>query len=85
MPNGRRIALFVEGHTEHQSLEKFFHNWLDPRLPPGGKVGIKAINLKGVGNYRQKLAGRLEQHLQRADVVFGLVDLYGLQDHLNLY
>ena len=81
----RRIALFVEGHTERgevrqKTLPKFFHNWLDPQLPPQGKVGIQAIRFQGVSNYLDDLAKKVELYLtqHRANFVVGLVDLYGL-------
>lgn len=48
----RRIALFVEGDTEcgdsrRKTLPVFFHNWLDPQLPPHGKVGDPGRQVPG--------------------------------------
>ncbi len=81
----RRIALFVEGDTEHgearrKTLPAFFHNWLDPQLPPLSKVGIHAVKFQGVSNYLDDLPRKLELYLTegRANFVVGLVDLYGL-------
>lgn len=81
----RRIALFVEGDTERgdarrKTLPQFFHKWLDPQLPEQSRVGIQAINFRGVSNYLDDLPKAVEFHLteRRANFVFGLVDLYGL-------
>ena len=88
----RRIALFVEGDTERgdarrKTLPVFFHNWLDPQLPEGSRVGIRAINFQGVSNYLDDLAKTVERYLNegRANFVVGLVDLYGLPpDRIDL-
>ncbi len=81
----RRIALFVEGETERgdarqKTLPVFFRKWLDPQLPDQSKVGIHAVNFKGVSNYLYNLSTKVEMYLtdNRANYVFGLVDLYGL-------
>jgi len=81
----RRIALFVEGDTERgdarrKTLPVFFRKWLDPQLPPLGRVGIQAVKFQGVSNYLDDLAAKVELHLteRRANFVVGLVDLYGL-------
>jgi Domain of unknown function (DUF4276) len=81
----RRIALFVEGDTERgdarrKTLPKFFHKWLDPRLPTESRVGITAVKFQGVSNYLDDLAQKIALYLDggRANFVFGLVDLYGL-------
>jgi len=81
----RRIALFVEGDTERgdarrKTLPQFFHKWLDPQLPAQGKVAIQAIKFQGVSEYLDELPTAVELHLtqRRANIVFGLVDLYGL-------
>jgi hypothetical protein len=87
----RRIALFVEGDTERgdarrRTLPTFFHKWLDPQLPVGRRVGIQAVNFGGVGNFLADVADEVEAYLDagRANFVVGLVDLYGLTDHINL-
>jgi hypothetical protein len=84
-PTGRRIALFVEGDTEsgearRRTLPVFFHNWLDPQLPAGGKVGITPVKFHGVSNYLDDLAQKVALYLDdgRANFVVGLVDLYGI-------
>jgi hypothetical protein len=81
----RQIALFVEGDTERgearrKTLPTFIHKWLDPQLPEGGKVGIKAVKFQGVGNYLDDLAQKVALYLDegRANFVVGLVDLYGI-------
>ncbi|HUT94109.1 MAG TPA: hypothetical protein VMY37_31900 [Thermoguttaceae bacterium] len=56
----RRIALFVEGHTERgearrKTLPTFFHRWLDPQLPKGGRVGIDARKFQGVSDFLDSL------------------------------
>lgn len=83
--NSRRIALFVEGETERgearrKTLPVFFRKWLDPQLPDQSKVGIQAVKFKGVSNYLDDLSTKVEMYLtdNRANYVFGLVDLYGL-------
>jgi len=84
-PQGRRIALFVEGDSERgdarrKTLPAFFHNWLDPQLPPLSKVGIHAIKFQGVSDFLDNVGKQVELYLtqQRANVVVGLVDLYGI-------
>ena len=81
----RQIALFVEGDTEwggsgQATLSKFFHNWLDPQMPKGSRIGIKVVKFQGVSNYLDDLATKLALHLDEgtAKFVFGLVDLYGI-------
>lgn len=71
------IALFVEGHTE-LVLPNFFHRWLDPQLPR--RVGIRAVKFQGVSNYLDDVAQKVAFYLDddSADVVFGLIDLYGI-------
>jgi len=87
----RRIALFVEGHSEcgnaqQKTLPTFFHRWLDPQLPDKGKVGIQAVNFKGVSHYLNDLPNKVKSYLSegRASFVIGLVDLYGLPDRIDL-
>jgi hypothetical protein len=88
----RRIALFVEGDTERgdarrKTLPAFFHKWLDPQLPERGRVGISAVNFRGVSNFLDDLPKRLQFYLneRRANFVVGLVDLYGLPpDRIDL-
>jgi len=82
---GRQIALFVEGDPERgearrRTLHTFIHNWLDPQLPPGKKVGIMPVKFQGVSNYLDDLAQKIALYLDqnRANFVFGLVDLYGI-------
>lgn len=81
----RRIALFVEGDTEQQTLPDFFHRWLDPQLPTDARVGIHAVKFKGSGDYLQKVADRVELYLsqRKADFVVGVVDLYGLPSTID--
>jgi hypothetical protein len=81
----RQIALFVEGDTEsgdarRQTLPTFIHKWLNPQLPEGGKVGIRAVKFQGVSNYLDDLAQKIALYLDedRANFVVGLVDLYGI-------
>jgi hypothetical protein len=83
----RRIVLFVEGDTERggarqEALPRFFKRWLDPQLPEMAKVGIDAVNFGGVNHYLDKFAKKAELFLEQGEAgfVFGLVDLYGLQD-----
>ncbi len=75
----RRIALFVEGETE-LALPPFFHRWLDPQLPAAGKVGITPVKFQGIANYLDDVAAKTEMYLdqRRANVIVGVVDLYGL-------
>jgi hypothetical protein len=83
MPNpnqrSRRIALFVEGHTE-RALPVFIHRWLDPQLPQAEKVGITPVKFHGVSDYLDNLAQKIGLYLdeRRANFVVGLVDLYGI-------
>ncbi len=81
----RQIALFVEGDTEtgearRRTLPRFIHNWLDPKLPQGRKVGITAVKFQGVNNYVDDLQKKVALYLDggRANFVVGLVDLYGI-------
>src|SRR5437016_1282643 len=81
----RRIALFVEGDTERgearrRTLPAFIHNWLDPQLPKGAKVGIVPVKFQGVSNYLDDLPHKVALYLDegRANFVVGLVDLYGI-------
>lgn len=81
----RQIALFVEGDSEsgdarRKTLPAFIHKWLDPQLPEGGKVGIRAVKFQGVSNYLDDLAQKVALYLdeRRANFVVGLVDLYGI-------
>lgn len=85
LTRSRQIALFVEGDTErgdarHRTLPAFFHKWLDPKLPQTSKVGIKAVKFQGVSNFLDDLAQKVALYLDngRANVVCGLVDLYGI-------
>jgi hypothetical protein len=88
----RRIALFVEGDTERgdarrRTLPNFFHRWLDPQLGRTSRVGIKAVRFQGASNYLDDIAQNvgLYPDNNRANVVFGLVDLYGLPpDRIDL-
>jgi hypothetical protein len=88
----RRIALFVEGDTERgdarrRTLPSFFHRWLDPQLPPTSRVGIAAVNFKGVSKYLDNLSQKVDLYLDsnQANFVFGLVDLYGIpRDRIDL-
>jgi hypothetical protein len=75
----RQIALFIEGYTE-RALPEFIRKWLDPQLPPEGKVGIMPVKFQGVSNYLDDLAQKIALYLDegRANLVFGLVDLYGI-------
>lgn len=84
----RRIALFVEGDTERgdarrKTLPTFFHKWLDPQLPTGSRVGIRAVKFQGVSEFLDDLAKKTELYLNdgQANFVVGLVDLYGLPRH----
>lgn len=85
MSNGRTIAIFVEGDSERgdarrRTLGPFLHRWLDPQMPPGRKVGLSIVKFKGCSNFLDDVGDKAEQHLasRKANVVFGLVDLYGL-------
>ena len=87
----RRIALFVEGDTERGSarqktLQPFFHKWLDRQLPKLGKVGITVVGFQGVSDYLDELAKKIALYLDEgaANCVFGLVDLYGLPNRIDL-
>jgi hypothetical protein len=90
--SSRKIFLFVEGDSERgdavrQNLPSFFYRWLDPRLPKGKQVALQAVKSKGVGDYIKEVGVKTEVYLQqhRADVVFGIVDLYGIpRDKLDL-
>src|SRR3989441_3911611 len=82
----RRIALFVEGDTE-LALPAFFHTWLDPQLPAVNRVGITPVKFQGIANYLDDVAAKTEMYLdqRKANVVVGVVDLYGLPpDRINL-
>jgi len=89
---GRKIFLFVEGDSERgdavrQNLPAFFHRWLDPQLPKGKRVALQAVKFKGISDYIKEVGTKTEIYLQqhRADVVFGIVDLYGIpRDKLDL-
>src|SRR6266571_8571418 len=81
----RQIALFVEGDTERgearrRTLPRFIHNWLDPQLPHGRRVGITPVKFQGVSNYLDGLQRKVALYLDdgRANFVVGLVDLYGI-------
>jgi len=81
----RQVALFVEGDTERgearrRTLSGFFHKWLDPQLPPASKVGIMPVKFQGVSNYLDDLPQKVALYLDnnRANFVFGLIDLYGI-------
>lgn len=75
----RRIALLVEGETE-QYVKLFLHRWLNRQLPMDRRIGLRVVRCHGVGNYLRELAQRVNLAISRdrADFVFGLVDLYGL-------
>ncbi len=81
----RQIALFVEGDTERgearrRTLPGFIHNWLDPQLPQGRRVGITPVKFQGVSNYLDGLQKKVALYLDdgRANFVVGLVDLCGI-------
>ena len=78
--------LFVEGHSEFQAISQFVGNWLEKNLPSGPRVGVIPVNLKGVGNYQREIGAKVERTLEgnRAQFAFGLVDLYGLDDVIDL-
>ena len=85
LSKSRQIALFVEGDTERgearrRTLPTFIHRWLDPQLPHGAKVGIMPVKFQGVSNYLDDLAQKVALYLDegRANLVVGLVDLYGI-------
>ncbi len=88
----RQIALFVEGDSEsgdarRQTLPIFIHKWLDPQLPQGQRVGITAVNFKGVSKYLDEMPRKVGLYLDngRANFVVGLVDLYGIPpDRIDL-
>jgi hypothetical protein len=88
----RRIALFVEGDTERgdarrRTLPSFFRRWLDPQLPPTSRVGITPVKFQGVSHYLDDLSQKVGLYLDnnRANFVFGLVDLYGIPpDRIDL-
>jgi Domain of unknown function (DUF4276) len=71
----------VEGDTEHAALPEFLKRWLDPKL--GQRVGIRAVNLGGNGEYVKGVARMAAKQLndpkrQEIIAVIGLLDLYGL-------
>jgi hypothetical protein len=81
----RRIALFVEGHTERgdarrRTLPDFFHRWLDPQLPSTSRAGITAVRFQGVSNFLDDIPQKVALYLEhnQANFVFGLIDLYGI-------
>jgi hypothetical protein len=85
LQKARRIALFIEGDTERgearrRTLAGFFHKWLDPQLPPTSRVGITPVKFQGVSSYLDDLAQKIALYLDnnRANFVFGLIDLYGI-------
>jgi len=59
---------------------RFIHNWLDPQLPEGRRVGITPVKFQGVSNYLDGLQRKIALYLDdgRANFVVGLVDLYGI-------
>lgn len=82
---GRQILLLVEGETERgkaqqPTLPEFFHRWLDPQLPDGRKVGVKAHCFRGVNKYEKDFVQVTKDHLDSggAQFVVGLLDYYGL-------
>ncbi len=82
----RRIALFVEGDTE-RTLPKFFSKWLAAQLPGTSRIGITAVKFQGVSDFLDEMPKKVELHLDggRANVVVGLVDLYGIpKDRIDL-
>jgi hypothetical protein len=71
-----KIVLFVEGKTETY-LPSFFQRWLaPPRVPT--RVGITAVNLRGVSNYRRDIRKRALVALAEPGVIgaVGLIDFY---------
>lgn len=72
-----KIVLLVEGHTERETLRKFFQRWLT------GKVeqlpAVVAVNTKGCDNHTKDCAQKAQLYLNQADVlaVIGLLDLHG--------
>lgn len=72
-----RILLYVEGDTEFRCLPSFLQKWLDSRIQH--KVEIKAINFRGVTNYKKDFAQRARRALQGNFVlgIVGLIDYYG--------
>jgi hypothetical protein len=75
------MVLFVEGKTETY-LPQFFQRWLAPPRVPA-RIGIKAVDLRGVANYRREIRKRALVALAESDVIgaVGLIDFYasGLQ------
>lgn len=71
-----KIVLFVEGKTETY-LPPFFQRWLAPPRVPA-RVGIIAVNLRGVSNYRKEIRKRALVALAEPDVLgaIGLIDFY---------
>ncbi len=76
----KRFVLFVEGHTEFESLSEFFTRWLNLRLSRAAEVF--PIRMDGVGHYRSVIPKKVALQLEEptgSDViaVIGLLDLYG--------
>lgn len=71
-----KIVLFVEGKTETY-LPQFFQRWLAPPRVPAS-VGIAAVNLRGVANYRSEIRKRTLVALAEPGVIgaIGLIDFY---------
>jgi len=79
-----RFILLVEGDTEHAALPEFLKRWLDPKL--GQRVGIRAVNLGGNGEYVKEVAKMAAKQLndpkrQEIIAVIGLLDLYRLPNN----
>lgn len=76
----QKFVLFVEGHTEKQTLAAFLKRWLDPRLDE--PVGIEVVRFEGWSDLVRDAKKKADLYLaskQANDIiaVVGLIDLYG--------
>ncbi|MHC1791600.1 DUF4276 family protein [Solidesulfovibrio sp.] len=72
-----KIVLLVEGHTERETLRKFFQGWLKGKVEPLPAVSV--VNTKGCDNHVKDCAQKASLYLNESDVlaVIGLLDLHG--------
>ncbi len=74
-----RFVLIVEGDTEKRSIEGLVRT--DLKKKTGKNIGVTAVNIRGYGNFRRDLPGKVQKFINSPDkgeilAVIGLVDLY---------
>ncbi len=78
-----RLLLFVEGHTEEESLPDFIGRWLNKQNITQS-VDINAVRFDGWSDFYKNAVKKAKYHLDAPDnediiAIIGLLDLYGPQ------